>query len=50
MASPGVEVGSIGMTVFAVRRPVEVEDEFVGREVHVAVRTLDALRPGTVVP
>jgi hypothetical protein len=49
MSAPRVEVGGVGVVVFGVCRAVEVEDKLVGREVHAAVATLDALGTRAVV-
>ena len=49
MSAPRVKVRSVRMAVLRLGRPVEVENELVGREVNVAVKTLDAFSSGAVV-
>ena len=50
MAAPRVEVGGVRMSVLGVGRAVEVEDELIRGEEHVAVAAFYTLSPGTVVP
>ena len=49
MTAPRVEVGCVRLRVLGVGRAVGVEDELVGREVHVAVAAFDALGARAVV-